>query len=796
MTEVIVGGSTSAVTIEVDTATAGSLAAAARAESAADRAEAVGDMVDSQMTAIQADPASDFAQAQATKIGQEITAQGPAIVSATPVIQETVAAMLDDSDRMQGYAAAAASKVVIPSLPGGRNADGTRRIPQLLTCSFAPTLVTNVTAHHQRHPFQKAADIRRARIHIRNYNLYSETAQTGAINFTGVYFGAAATTSVGALNGLFSGTPTKVLGAFSTPADGSEYVSDWFDLNYTAYTQGMFSFGWTAASGQPIYRSRMTTWYTGTPADAGVVNPSGLTSTATTYFDIVVEVEVSATVRSGLYGGDSLLFAFDGGGDPFPVGDPTSIRPQIVVDAWPERHALQHGHLPMLFGFSGSKLADFDDVTAWKWTRWSGMSKPDFGFMGPGSNDLYDATSPAADLTTMQSRATKFIQNVRTVFTKNNYAQTILPRNSSNPPENHAPKDALRNQYNDWLRTLPLGLMNVFDFDEAMRDPADPSRLRPGVYGNDGTHLTHGGARRQANIVNAPLINVALSLPAPVVSATPVLDTYAGATAAYSMRQLRSAYGGACVRLRRSSDNAEADFGFIALYLNKAAVLAWAGSGDAFVVTWYDQSGAGKHMTQATQAAQPRIVTAGVFTAGTKVAPRFDGTDDYLFSSTALGLWAAGAASILGVVSGVAQQSKGILSEGNSATAQGQYTLQTGDSTDATRAKTSIQTQSGTALGTANAAGVFDGTVHHFGWIDTGSNNIVRKDETASTGVSYSRSGATLTPNQAAIGAIPRSAVSGFYAGDVFELIAFPTALDATTRAAIAANQRSYYGAP
>lgn len=780
MTDIEVGGTPNVIVVEVDTATAGSRTAAARAESAADRAEAVGDMVDSQMTAIQADSTSTFAQAQATKIGEEITAQGPAIVSATPVIQETVAAMLDDSDRMQGYAAAAASKVVIPSLPGGRNVDGTRNVPILLTSSLSPVTVNDVVAQHQRHPFKIAADVRRARVRIRNYNLFSEVSQAGAISFTGVYFGAASTTSVGNLTGNITGTPVQVLGAFSTPADGSEYVSAWFDLNYSAYAEGMFSFGWTAAAGQVIHRSRALTWVSATPGDAAVANPT-MTLTQTAYFDIVIEVEVSATVAVVAYQGDSLTVAFSGGG---------SNQPQIIRDSWANQHALQHGHLAMLYAYSGSKLSDWADTAAYKWTRWAAMTKPDAAIIALGSNDIFDSAAPA-DLATVQSRLQTMIVNVRAQLTKQVYVTTVLPRIGSDPA-----KEAVRVAYNDYLRGAPQYVMNTWDVAEALQDPSNIANLRAPFAGADGAHLTRGGNRRQATAVGAPLVRVALSLPAPVVSATPVLDTYAGATAAYSMRQLRSAYGGACVRLRRSSDNAEADFGFIALYLNKAAVLAWAGSGDAFVVTWYDQSGAGKHMTQATQAAQPRIVTAGVFTAGTKVAPRFDGTDDYLFSSTALGLWAAGAASILGVVSGVAQQSKGILSEGNSATAQGQYTLQTGDSTDATRAKTSIQTQSGTALGTANAAGVFDGTVHHFGWIDTGSNNIVRRDETASTGVSYSRSGATLTPNQAAIGAIPRAAVSGFYAGDVFELIAFPTALDATTRAAIAANQRSYYGAP
>lgn len=91
MTDVTMGGTTSVVTIEVDAATPGSIAAAARAEAAAERAEAVGDIVDTQMAAIQADPGSTFAQEQAVKIGSEIGSQAPAIIAATPTVEAAAA---------------------------------------------------------------------------------------------------------------------------------------------------------------------------------------------------------------------------------------------------------------------------------------------------------------------------------------------------------------------------------------------------------------------------------------------------------------------------------------------------------------------------------------------------------------------------------------------------------------------------------------------------------------------------------------------------------------------------------
>jgi hypothetical protein len=93
----------------------------------------------------------------------------------------------------------------------------------------------------------------------------------------------------------------------------------------------------------------------------------------------------------------------------------------------------------------------------------------------------------------------------------------------------------------------------------------------------------------------------------------PILDQLGiTAAAAYSLRQVRSAASLAC-RVRRSSDNAEANIGFTASGdLDTAALLAFVGSGDGFVTTWYDQSGNGRNAAQTTAGGQPQIVSNGV----------------------------------------------------------------------------------------------------------------------------------------------------------------------------------------
>jgi len=93
---------------------------------------------------------------------------------------------------------------------------------------------------------------------------------------------------------------------------------------------------------------------------------------------------------------------------------------------------------------------------------------------------------------------------------------------------------------------------------------------------------------------------------------TPLLDTYSGAAAAYSLRLLDSTYTGSAIRVRRSSDNTEQDIGFnVFSELDTVSLLAFAGTGDAFVKTWYDQSGNSNDATQTTTSAQPKIVSSG-----------------------------------------------------------------------------------------------------------------------------------------------------------------------------------------
>lgn len=134
-------------------------------------------------------------------------------------------------------------------------------------------------------------------------------------------------------------------------------------------------------------------------------------------------------------------------------------------------------------------------------------------------------------------------------------------------------------------------------------------------------------------------LTIGLGLAATRPALAPVLDVFQGQIyAAYGLGRLLSSYTGPGVRVRRSSDGAETDIGFTALgALDVAALLAFSGAGSAFVVTWYDQSGNGRHATQTVTASQPRLVNAGVVDIGPNGRPVlvFSGAQSFGISGAA-----------------------------------------------------------------------------------------------------------------------------------------------------------------
>ena len=108
-------------------------------------------------------------------------------------------------------------------------------------------------------------------------------------------------------------------------------------------------------------------------------------------------------------------------------------------------------------------------------------------------------------------------------------------------------------------------------------------------------------------------------------------------TLALSVRQLNYAYVTPCMNVRRSSDNTIQAIGFNATGdLDVVGLLAFVGSGNGFVQTWFDQSGNGNNAIQTNNSNQPIIVNSGVLnTDNGKPAIAFNaGSLNYLLVPT------------------------------------------------------------------------------------------------------------------------------------------------------------------
>tara|TARA_R110000851_G_scaffold34556_2_gene91701 strand:+ start:440 stop:1321 length:882 start_codon:yes stop_codon:yes gene_type:complete len=90
-----------------------------------------------------------------------------------------------------------------------------------------------------------------------------------------------------------------------------------------------------------------------------------------------------------------------------------------------------------------------------------------------------------------------------------------------------------------------------------------------------------------------------------------LLDQFPNAAAAFSVKKIRNAYSGNCMKVRRASDNTTLDIGFSGDDLDTSSLQTFCAGTDGFIDTWYDQSGNAKNATQSGSGNQPKIVTSG-----------------------------------------------------------------------------------------------------------------------------------------------------------------------------------------
>lgn len=265
-----------------------------------------------------------------------------------------------------------------------------------------------------------------------------------------------------------------------------------------------------------------------------------------------------------------------------------------------------------------------------------------------------------------------------------------------------------------------------------------------------------------------------LSTPAASGPASLVLDSISAA-AAFSVRKLRTAYAGSCLRVRRSSDSTEQDIGFSNNALDTSALTSFCGAGSGYGRYWYDQSGNAKNAGMATTANQARIVNSGVADAGFV----FDGTNDH-FTLTAIDLTDFSAFVVLKqtvekdvIVLGRSDNNTQVFRENTA----GAYSYYYGAEVISPQTDASFSAIHTIALLRANG----------------GTSEFFR--DGASRGTAGDGGPSTMPFSQfpGIIGTTyPQHLINGL----IYELIVLPAAASASDRAAIQASQKAYFGTP
>lgn len=271
----------------------------------------------------------------------------------------------------------------------------------------------------------------------------------------------------------------------------------------------------------------------------------------------------------------------------------------------------------------------------------------------------------------------------------------------------------------------------------------------------------------------------------------------ATATAAYSVRKLRSGYAGSCLRIKRNADAVETDIGFSATpdgngdYWVDTAAIAAHSPGGCTIAKWYDQTTNTRDAVQGTQTFQPAYSATGW--ASTKPAVVFDGTDNRLnvpdhrasFSSE-IGMVAVARCSQTSRVLLNTQQGAGDNSGANSIATDASSKLYfiVDPTTGGRPQPTTTATFTNTNI---SIIASYDNTNGALLFANAESPSVAPGSGALDFGVG--------TTYQWGMGFYAPTA-SGFWNGPVEEIIIFNTAIGSTDRTTIRTSHTAAYGAP
>ena len=269
----------------------------------------------------------------------------------------------------------------------------------------------------------------------------------------------------------------------------------------------------------------------------------------------------------------------------------------------------------------------------------------------------------------------------------------------------------------------------------------------------------------------------------PTTSSSYLLDTYGGAAVGYSLRKLSSTYAGFAIRVRRSSDNTEQNIGFDSSgNLDTTSLLAFVGSGNGFVTTWYDQSGSNRNAIQTTASAQPQIVFAGIVNSvNGKASINFISGNKMPFTEIA----STGGMEIFGVSTFATTGGGGSAWDINSPIQAytGGFIQDFGIGTK--NGRIAIYSENNNSVSLQTTAGISTNVQYVFNGYGS----------TTSTGVGFNNSNYTIgaaTRNDLLVRSLGQDSSSIWFSGNLNEIVVYPI-VQSTNRSNINSNINSHY---
>ena len=261
----------------------------------------------------------------------------------------------------------------------------------------------------------------------------------------------------------------------------------------------------------------------------------------------------------------------------------------------------------------------------------------------------------------------------------------------------------------------------------------------------------------QANIV------AFYGLPASPAEPTGPLDIASGAAACFSLRACDAALANGttkAINIRRASDNATTDIDILSSgYLDTTTAASFCASTTCYVDEWYDQTGNGYNLTQASTTAQPELVLSGGPTASLPYIS-CNGSSQYLLSGSITGINQPFTFSAVSERTGAFTTSQAIFSAYKGSGALLQYPSAGGN-------KLELYAGSGSGIGLSTG-----GFWHATEALANGASSTLMVDGVAQ---SLSVSTGVISSNALGVCANNDSAARQFLTGNLYEAILWPS---------------------